>query len=113
MKVDEFEEGGVVVLKPVGRLDNVAAPALERRLMARVSGPASILVDLSEVDYISSAGLRILLLASKRLRQTAGRLCLCSAQEHVLDVFEISGLARAFRIHAGRDSALRELTSAA
>lgn len=110
MTIDLDQRAKVTVLRPVGRLDGGAAPGLEQALLphTRQAG-ATVLVDMAEVDYIGSAGMRVLLLGVKRMRQVGGRLCLCGAQEHVLDVLEISGLGRAFEIFSGREAALEEL----
>lgn len=114
MTVEEFRQGGVVVLRPQGRLDSGAAPDLERQLMSQVSGPRPmIVVDMAGIDYISSSGMRILLLAAKRAKQAGGELGLCAPQEHVLDVLKISGLVRAFRIHAAAEAAVSEMAAEA
>lgn len=111
MTVEEARSGGVVILRPLGRLDSDSAPELEQRLIGRVSGPEpAIVVDMSGVDYISSSGMRVLLLAAKRAKQNGGELRLSGAPEHVLDVLEISGLVRAFRIHPVADTAVREMS---
>lgn len=114
MTLEETHEQGVVILRPAGRLDSAAAPGFEQLLMAEASAPRpAIVVDLAAVDYISSSGMRILLLAAKRAKQGGGELRLCAAQEHVMDVLEISGLVRAFRIDAAPEAAVRALRAGA
>lgn len=114
MTIDQDQVAHVTVLRPVGRLDSGVAPRLEEALLPHARQPgATVLVDMAEVDYVGSAGIRVLLLAVTRMRRTGGRLCLCSAQEHVMDVLEISGLGRAFEMFRSRDTALRELADTA
>jgi anti-anti-sigma factor len=101
-----------VVLAPAGRIDHGSAegfkdalrPHLERCAAAR----DQLVLDLSGVDYISSAGLRVLLLAAKRL-QPQGRLVLCSLNRSVREVFELAGFLPLFGIEPSREQALARL----
>ena len=70
------------------------------------SGQIKLLVDLSELTYISSAGLRVLLVAAKQLQQQAGKIVLCSMTPGVKEVFEISGFSSIFKILPTVDDAL-------
>ena len=69
------------------------------------SGATRILLDFTQLDFISSAGLRTLLLAGKKLKKQGGELCLCSLNETVKDVFDISGFSALFKVYADRDEA--------
>lgn len=85
-------ENAVQVLKMIGRLDSNTSPQLEKDLLGRVNeGGAQLVVDFTQLDYISSAGLRVLLMAAKRSKQTNGKLALCCLKDHIREVFEISG----------------------
>jgi|SRR5690554_2545957 len=87
-------EGGQL-LRVMGRLDSATAAALEPPLLEpfNVEG-ARILVDFGALNYVSSAGLRVILMGAKKARETRGRLVLCSLQPHVAEVFEMSGFTR-------------------
>lgn len=85
-------DNSVQVLKLIGRLDSNTSPQLEKELLGRVNdGQAKLVVDFTQLDYISSAGLRVLLMAAKKSKQTSGKLALCCLKEHIREVFEISG----------------------
>ena len=88
----ETTGAGVLVLMPEGRLDsNNAAEAEEDLLRHLDGGSRHIVIDLGKLDYISSAGLRLVLVAAKRLKQSSGKLALCGMKPHIREVFEISG----------------------
>jgi len=86
-----------------GRVDSANAASFEKELLGLFDTPPTrILLDLSALDYISSAGLRVVLMAAKRAKQTQGRLVLCGMQPHVREVFEISGFVKILEIVADR-----------
>src|SRR5437016_1735586 len=91
MEIGEQRDGEVIVLGPVGRLDNETSPAFQARLLSAVgSTQAPVLVDLSGVGYISSAGLRALMIAAKQSKATGGRLAVASLGPLVKEIFTIS-----------------------
>jgi anti-anti-sigma factor len=95
------------ILQPRGRLDGAAAAAFERDLLASVeSEPAWLLLDFAELDYIASAGLRVVLLATKRLRGSNRRLVLCGLRPQVAEIFAISGLSEILSIYPDRTTAM-------
>ena len=78
MEIGERRYGDILVLRPVGRIDNLTSAEFQARLLgAAASGTDDILVDLAEVDYISSAGLRALMVAS-RAKPKEARLAVAS-----------------------------------
>jgi anti-sigma B factor antagonist len=92
LEIAPENENAVQVLKLAGRLDSNTSPQLEKELIGRVNeGSAQLVVDFTSLDYISSAGLRVLLMAAKRSKQTSGKLALCCLKDHIREVFEISG----------------------
>ncbi len=92
------------VISPVGRIDAATAPSLENAL-----GDREIVVDLSSVEYISSAGLRALLATLKRVKALGGNLVLCSLHPYVKEVFDITGFSRIFTICNSKEEAIRSL----
>jgi anti-anti-sigma factor len=99
-------ESGLVVLQPVGRLESKTSPELDRKVIALLSaGERRFVVDLSETEYVSSAGLRVLLMLAKKLA-VGGRLALAGLNPQVREVFEIAGLGAVFAIHPTRAAAL-------
>jgi len=101
------EEGKVLVVALSGQLDTRASPKLEKSLDEALSaGRGEVLVDCSRLDFITSAGLRVLLMTGKRLASAGGRLALCSLNPSVKEVFDVSGFASLFPIHPTREGAL-------
>lgn len=102
----EQRRGNVYVLRPQGRLDSVAAEEFRGEIDLRLkSGAADIVVDLENIDYISSAGLRVLLVSAKSLNAKSGTLSLCALNDHVREVFEVSGFVTIFSIFDSVDEA--------
>jgi anti-anti-sigma factor len=100
------------VIKPQGRLDSSTGPALEAELVAIIeSGVKRLVLDFSGLIYISSAGLRVILLAAKRMKASNGRLALCSLNPQITEVFKISGFDAIIDIQPSLDSAMARLNA--
>ena len=99
---------GMWLLSLRGRIDGLSAPKLETCLQncIRTSGKI-VALDFSEVDYISSLGLRVLLVAAKQAREKSQKIPLCNLQKGVAQVFEITGFTPLFDVYASRDALLR------
>ena len=94
----------------LGQINSANAGALEAQLLTLVDGGVRQLVlDFAALDYISSAGLRLVLVLAKRLKQERGRLVLCDMQPHVHEVFDISGFLAILDVQATRQEALARL----
>lgn len=90
-----------------GRVDSVTAPALGEKVLAAMPPPnPRLILDLAGVEYLSSAGLRVLLLAARHADQHQGKLILCGLSSRVAEVFEISGFSSILTICGTRDEAL-------
>ena len=79
-----------IILEVTGRLDTITAPALDKTINDNLGEAKSIILDLKNLEYISSAGLRVLLATHKKMK---GALKLINVQESVMEVFEITGFA--------------------
>ncbi|MCX6240880.1 MAG: STAS domain-containing protein [Bacteroidetes bacterium] len=91
-----------------GRLDTINYSILEKRLMELLDQNTNrILINCSQMDYVSSSGLRILLMALKRITMAKGKFALCSLQENIREIFEISGFTTIFEIYPNEEDALR------
>lgn len=105
---DWVEEVLVVALK--GRLDSVNASAVELSITDQIKQGANRLVlDFSEVPYVSSAGLRVVLVVAKRLKEVGGRLVLIGLTPSVHEVFAISGFLQILTVCDDRDAAMAKL----
>lgn len=112
MQIAEARRDGVVAVAPAGRIDTTTAPALERHLNVLLAGGAQrLVVDFSRVDYISSAGLRVMLLAARRMKESNGRLALCGFTEPVRQVFQLAGFLPLFTVCESQDIAMAQLAA--
>ena len=80
------------IIKLVGRLDTTTAPALDKTINEDVADAKHLVLDLKELEYISSAGLRVLLGAQKKM-QKIGSMKVTNVCEEVMEVFEMTGFA--------------------
>ena len=107
MEIQERKEKNALVISLKGRLDAVTSPELDKDLAELMAGGERFLVlDLGNLDYISSAGLRTILVVTKRLREKQGRLLLASLKSVVREVFEISGFSSIIPIFKSVDAAI-------
>lgn len=90
MEINKNFNGDALELKIIGRLDTTTAPALEAEVKNSLEGLKSIIFDLEGLEYISSAGLRVLLSAQKSMNKQ-GTMKLVNVNEVVMEVFEITG----------------------
>jgi anti-anti-sigma factor len=108
--VDTGKEKNAIIVAVKGRMDAVSAPELEDRLGDWMDkGETQIIIDLGGLDYISSAGLRIILATAKKLKDKGGQLLLACLTKMVKEVFEISGFSAIIPIYESVESALAEV----
>ena len=97
--IQETLSGNVQRIAPQGRLDAVTVPALEAALQAQFdAGHARLVLDLGDVTYISSSGLRALLQARKQAQALGGDVVLCGMNPRVREVFEMIGFTSLFHV---------------
>ena len=102
--------GVVTVDEVTGRVDSTTATALGERLSANLDVPrARVVLDLSRLEYISSAGFRILLLAAKRADESGGRLVLCGVAGKVRQLFDLGSFLDLFAVAGTRDEGVAAL----
>ena len=107
IEVAEERNDDVLVLIPVGRLDSGNANSFESIVMTHIgSGERRLIVDFSRLNFMSSSGMRVLLIAAKALKAGQGTLVLCSMKNHIEEVFRISGFDRIIPIKSSRRLAL-------
>jgi anti-anti-sigma factor len=99
--------GEVTVLEVKGRIDSTTAPVLGEKLTGALATPQRRLVlDLRQLEYISSAGFRVLLLAAKRAEEAGSRFVLCSVSGKVRQLFDLGGFLDLFPISASREEGI-------
>ena len=108
LELQAQDSPNALILNLKGRLDSVTCSELENRLMEHVNqAEQAIILDFSALDYIASAGLRIILMAVKRAKQKNTTFVLCALQPQIHHVFEISGFLKIMQIFQTQDEALK------
>ena len=114
MNITQRVEGDVTVFVPEGRIDTLAADEMDQALQAAVAGGShNIVVDMSGVDYISSAGLRSLAAVLVRCRDEGGDMKLAALNKRVTRVFNIIGFDLLMSLHGTSDAAIADFSSSA
>ena len=85
------KQGTNLMVKPHGRLDTATSPVLEQEMQQYLDGVLYVTMDLSDVEYISSSGLRVLLSTDQILEDRGGNLRVIHVNEHILEVFQLVG----------------------
>ena len=110
MEIDTRKEKNTTIVKVTGKMDAVSSPEFENKLLELMGeGEKDFVIDLAELDYISSAGLRVILATAKRLKEKEGKILLASLKDMVKEVFEISGFSAIIPIYESVDSALNHV----
>ena len=109
--LQQEKHGDVLILRLKGRLDAVSASPTEKKVFDCISeGKSKLLLDMSGVAYLSSAGMRMLLSTTKKIKSLDGKLVLCSITQNVMDVLKMSGFDHVLDIVETEDLALRKFS---
>ncbi len=92
MTINKVTEGDKLTIKIEGRLDTSTAPELESVVNESIDDVTELTFDLEKMPYVSSAGLRVLLGAQKKM-QTKGKMVVINVQDSVTDIFEVTGFS--------------------
>ncbi|WP_439814129.1 STAS domain-containing protein [Zavarzinia sp. CC-PAN008] len=107
MNISESKQGDATILGVEGRLDGNTCGDLEKKLFATIDeGSARIVLDFAGLAYVSSAGLRVVLMGAKRVKGKSGKLALCALSPNIQEVFSISGFDKILTIRKTREEAL-------
>lgn len=108
MEINERQQGDVTVFLVAGSLDSNSSSTLDERIMAALeAGGNKLVLDFSPLDYISSAGLRVINKTAKKLKHTNGKVVACSMPDYIKEVFEIAGFDHFLTIAPSLDEALK------
>ncbi len=97
LNISKTEENGRVVLTVEGRLDTTTAPDLETEIRSLIPGTAELVLDFEKLDYISSAGLRVLLSTQKAMNGN-GTLKITNVSRPIMEIFEVTGFSEILTI---------------
>lgn len=102
------KRGDVTKLRIRGRLDAITSPLAEKKIFECIAGGAyHLLIDFTEMEYLSSAGMRMLLSTTKKLKTLSGKLVIISANANVMDVLKMSGFDHILDICQDEDEGLK------
>lgn len=111
MHLDTRQYADATVAAPQGRIDHRSAAGLEAALAPLIDEAAgrrgALVLDFSGVDYISSVGLRVLMIAARRMREAQATLALAALQSVVAEIFAISRFDKVFAVHPSVDDAMQ------
>lgn len=92
MNIEKKENGNEITLMLTGRLDTTTAPQLEAEINASLDGAERLILDFQDLEYLSSAGLRVLLSAHKTfMKRGSGEMTIRNVNETIHEVFEVTG----------------------
>lgn len=107
IKIEQERDGDALVLLPIERIDGSNARAFELLIMGLIdNGERQLVIDCARLDFISSSGLRVLLVAAKALKASNRPLAVCAMSARIEDIFRISGMDRVVRTEASRAAAV-------
>ena len=107
--IKEEKRGDVVILRLKGRLDAISSPCTEKKVFDCInSGKNKLLLDFEGVEYLSSAGVRMLLSTTKKLKTTSGKLVVCCVATNVLDLLKMSGFDHVLELSKNQEEGLRK-----
>lgn len=110
MNLTEKRQEQVIIISIDGRLDTTNYQQLESRILHHLQqNHTTLVIDCSGMDYVSSAGLRIFLVALKKLNAAGGQLALCALRENIKEIFDILGFTGIFKIYTDQQQALQAL----
>ena len=98
MEITTQNKGGITIINIAGRLDASNSKEAECTILAAEGDGSKIVINMEHLEYISSAGLRVLLLSAKKVHSGHGKFCIVALNKGVMEVFEISGFADIFDI---------------
>ena len=111
MDIFEKKQDVISILTLNGRLDSNTSPSFEKKIFDSIeNGSRSMILDFGQLDYISSAGLRVILKATKALKNNQGEILLCALEDYVQEVFEISGFDTFLPIYPTLEAALQKFS---
>ncbi|TYQ13272.1 UNVERIFIED_CONTAM: anti-sigma B factor antagonist/stage II sporulation protein AA (anti-sigma F factor antagonist) [Acetivibrio alkalicellulosi] len=106
MDIKKYLKDNVMVFELSGKLDVNTSPAVQDEIMVQIEPDCRIIIDMEKCDYVSSAGLRVLMIIAKQMAKVGGFGALVGLQEEIKDVMEMTGFDNLFIIHENIEQAL-------
>ena len=107
--IHEKQSGEVLILQIKGRLDAISSIDAEKKIFDYIgSGHHNLVLNFSEVDYLSSVGMRLLLRTTKKLKMLSGKMVVCSLTSNVMDILKMSGFDHVIEFSKNEEEALKK-----
>jgi anti-anti-sigma factor len=112
VNLSERSVNDVTILKPSGRIDSQSSTEFETAINTKLDGTRNLVLDFADVPYISSAGLRVVLLIAKKISRSNGKFALAALKPEIHSVFKVSGLTNVLKIFDTPEGAVAALGTA-
>ena len=113
MEVQGKEDNGITVISPIGRVDTSTAKLFEEGVLKFIKDNGQqVVISFSSIDYISSAGLRVIVMTGKKLASLKGKLALIDMAPKIQEVFKMSGVDKIIKIYPNLQTARTEFGAA-
>jgi anti-sigma B factor antagonist len=110
MEINKESIEGILIVRVNGRLDTVSSGEFEKKIMPLLEeGNYRVAIDFTGIDYVSSSGLRIILICAKNIKKKSGTFALFSLNNSIEEVFQISGFAKIIPIYANQAEAIEKM----
>lgn len=107
MKVDFKTQNNILIIKVNGSIDSNTAPEIQEKIFEASADSKNVIIDLSEVDFVSSAGLRVILMIYRQIKSKDGKVVLVGVSEEIRDVMTVTGFANFFEMVDSIENALK------
>lgn len=97
MTINETKNGNELIISPEGRLDTTTAPELEEKVKGSIDGVTDLVFDLARLEYISSAGLRVLL-STQKIMEKQGKMKFINVSDIIMEIFDVTGFSEILTI---------------
>jgi len=106
LKLKKKEESGILLIKPVGRIDPITVEVFDKAIEDAIkSGKYNIIIDCSELSYISSAGLGVLIGYIEEVREKGGDIVICCTSSEVYEIFDLLGFTKIYKFFPDTEKA--------
>lgn len=112
MNINSYVENNALIIQITGCIDGNTAPAAQEKILSLVAGGTNVVLDLKECNYISSAGLRILLMVAKSISSQNGKLVFAGLLDDVKEVMDITGFGNFFTVYENVQKAVDAVKTA-
>ena len=110
MNVNIKTEGDISVIEVEGKIDNKTAPEIQNTVLSSTKEKKKVLIDMRKVIFLSSAGLRVLLLLYRQIKSQDGKIALVGISDEIKDVMTVTGFINFFSIADDMESGINELS---